>query len=156
MKNRKYTIVAIVIAFVFWFFDASIHYFVYGEPQFEFIPGDINEFWMRVVIVLLLIAFGIFADNATLRRLQHEKQLEANRIYNTTIQASRHILNNLLNQMQLMKIEALNCDDFDKEIIEFYDHAFDEATYLIKQLSEVEHVTDENIRASVEPGKAST
>lgn len=155
MKKRIYSIVALAIALIFWFFDASVHYFVYGEPQFEFIPSNFNELWMRTAIVLLLLSFGIYADFSAKRLLIKEKQLEAACIYESMVYASRHILNNLLNQMQIIKIEALKCDEFDREIIKFYDTAFDEAKYLIQKLSEVENVTDENIWASVNPDKIS-
>lgn len=151
MNKRKYFIFACAIAFVFWFLDASIHYFIYGEPQFEFIPDDFNELWMRTVIVLLLIFFGVYADSSTKKLLIKEKQLEAIRIYDSMSYASRHILNNLLNQMQLFRREALNSDDFDREIIKCYDNAFDEAKNLIQKLSQVEDITDKNIWASVDP-----
>ena len=151
MKKREYSIVAFVIAMTFWFLDASVHYFVYDESQFEFIPSDFNELWMRAVIVLLVILFGIYADSSTRALLIKEKQLEATRIYNSMIYASQHILNNLLNQMQLFKMEALKSNDFDREIIKLYDNTIDEAANLIQRLSQVENITGENIWASVDP-----
>lgn len=151
MHKIKYSIAAFIIAFVFWFLDASIHFFVYSDSQFEFIPGDFNELWMRSVIVLLVILFGIYADSSTRKLLIKEKELEAARIYNSMIHASQHILNNLLNQMQLFKMEALESNDFDKNIIKLYDDAIDEATNLIQRLSKIENITGENIRASVNP-----
>ncbi|MBQ0711882.1 MAG: hypothetical protein KBT53_02875 [Porticoccus sp.] len=151
MKKIKYSIGAFSLALIFWFIDTAIHYFVYNEPQFEFIPDDFNELWMRAVIVLLIIFFGIYADISTRRLLNKEKQLEAARIYNSMIHASQHILNNLLNQMQLFKMEALKSNDFDKDIIKIYDSSIDEATNLIQRLSQVEDITGENIKASVGP-----
>jgi hypothetical protein len=151
MKKRKYSIVAFVIAFIFWFLDASIHYFVYREPQFEFIPDDFDELWMRFVIILVIILFGIYADSSTRKLLITEKQMEADRIYNSMIHASQHILNNLLNQLLLFKMEALKSNDFDREIIKKFDNAIDEAKNLIQRLSQVEDITDENIWASVDP-----
>jgi len=73
MKKNKYSITAFTIAVVFWFLDSTIHYFVYGEPQFEFMPDDFNELWMRSLIVLLIISFGIYADYSTRRLLIKEK-----------------------------------------------------------------------------------
>lgn len=151
--KRKYTIITFIIALVFWFIDTSIHYFVYNEPQFEFVPDDFNELWMRTVIVLLTIFFGIYADSSIKKLLIKEKQLEATRIYSSMIYASQHILNNLLNQMLLFKMEALKNKDFDRNIIKLYDNAIAEATELIQRLSQVEHITDENILASVDPAK---
>ena len=151
MKNWMFSIVAFFIAFVFWFFDASIHYFVYREPQFKLIPDDFNELWMRIVIILLLILFGIFADYFSRKLLITQKQLEASRIYTSMIHATHHILNNLLNQMQFFKIGALKCKDFDQEVIALYDDAIDEASELIESLSHVENITEENILASVDP-----
>jgi len=151
MKKRLYSIVALVMALLFWFMDALIHYFVYGESQFEIIPSDNNELWMRLVIVLLLLVLGIYADLSSKKLMMKEKQLEAARIYKSMLYASHHIQNNLLNQMQLFKMEALRCDDFDRKIIKLYDDAFNEAADLIQRLSEVEDITEENIWSSVDP-----
>ena len=153
MKKRKYTIITLIIALVFWFMDATIHYFVYNEQQFELLPDDFNELWMRTLIILLIIFFGIYADYSTKKLLIKEKQLEATRIYNSMIYASQHILNNLLNQMLLFKIEALRSKDFDREAIKIYDDTISEARELLERLSQVEHITDENIWASVDPAK---
>ena len=151
MYKNKYTIVAAVIALMFWFFDALVHYFVYGEARFELIPSDFNELWMRAVIVILLLIIGIYADVTTRNLIIREKELEAYRIYTSMVHASRHILNNLLNQMQIIKIEALKSKDFDRDIIKYYDDMFDEAQDLIHKLSEIKNITDEDIRASVAP-----
>lgn len=148
-----FSIVAFFIAFVFWFFDATIHYFVYREPQFELIPDDLNELWMRTIIILLIILFGIFADYFSRKLLITQKQLEASRIYTSMIHATHHILNNLLNQMQYFKIEALKSKDFDQEVLKLYDNAIDEASELIERLSQVENITEENIWASIDPNK---
>jgi len=151
IKEKKYSIATIIIALVFWFFDTSIHYFVYGEPHLEIIPEDFNELWMRSVIVILIIFFGIYADLSAKKLLEKEKELEATRIYNSMIFANHHILNNLLNKMQLFKMEALRSNDFDQEIIELYDRVIDEASDLIKQLSTINNISDENILASIAP-----
>lgn len=153
MKKIKYSIITFVIAFAFWFFDSSIHYFIYNESQFEFIPDDFNELWMRIVIVLLLAFFGIYADSSIRKLVIKEKQLEGILVYESMRDASQHILNNLLQQMQLFKLEALKSDDFDKEILKLYDNAIEEATDLVQRLSQVEHITSENIWASVDPAQ---
>jgi hypothetical protein len=153
MKNWIFSVVAFFIAFVFWFLDTSIHYLVYREPQFELIPDDFNELWMRIVIVLLIILFGIFADYFSRKLLITQKQLEASRIYTSMINATHHILNNLLNQMQFFKIEALKSKDFDQEVLTLYDNALDEASELLERLSQIENITEENIWASIDPNK---
>ena len=62
MKKKMFTMASVVMALTFWFFDSLIHHFLYNEPQFELVPEDFNELWMRSVIVLLIMIFGIFAD----------------------------------------------------------------------------------------------
>ncbi len=63
LKNRHYFLkFAIPVAILSWFFDSFIHYFWYGELEFEIIPSDGNELWMRSTIFLLLATFGLFAD----------------------------------------------------------------------------------------------
>jgi signal transduction histidine kinase len=63
LKNTHYFLkFAIPVAVLSWFFDSIVHYFWYGELEFEIIPSDGNELWMRSTIFLLLATFGLFAD----------------------------------------------------------------------------------------------
>lgn len=140
-----------MIAFLFWNFDMMIHYFIYDEPELEFIPDDLNELWMRTTIVVLIIAFGIYTDMASTMILKKQRELEAARIYKSMLYATHHILNNLLSQMQLFKIEASRCKDFDQNVIKKYDKAVKDTSDLIARLSRVEIHTEENIWASIDP-----
>ncbi|MCK4839361.1 MAG: hypothetical protein KAS94_11215 [Desulfobulbaceae bacterium] len=149
MKISIFSVVGIILAVFFWFADSSIHYIFYGEEQFEFIPSDFNELWMRLVIIILVILFGFFTDYHSQKMISKEKQIEALHIYKSTLFASHHILNNLLNQMQLFKFEALRSDDFGKDILDLYDVATDEALSLIEKLSTVQKITGDNIKKSI-------
>ena len=75
IKKHLFLQIAILVALLSWFFDSFMHYFVYGELEFEIIPSDFDELWMRSTIFLLLIAFGLFAD------YQSKKAIEKSRFY---------------------------------------------------------------------------
>lgn len=151
MKKRVCTIVGLIVSFVFWFSDSALNLYIYGEPEFEIIPNDINELWMRSVIVILVIVSGVLSDSYSRRLVFEEKQSEAINIYNSMLGASQHILNNLLNQMQIVKLEALKSKQFNQNIIREYDIAFNDAVELISKLSSVEKITSEDIEDSVYP-----
>lgn len=146
MKKKIFTITAFVLASIFWFFDASVHYFVYKEPRLEIIPSDVNELWMRIVIVVLIILFGVFADYFTNKIMFKEKQLEVVGIYGSMIHVSNEILRNLLAQMKLFKIEALKSKDFDRDVIELYDNAIKQAADLVDTFSNIEGMSEENVK----------
>lgn len=139
-----FTIAAIAMALVFWFFDSLVHYFIYLEPHFEIVPNDFNELWMRIVIVILVVFFGIFADFFTQKIMFKQKQLEVAGIYSSLIHTSSDILDNLLLQMQLFKVEALKSKDFDRDVIKYYDSAIEQASDLITTLSKVEKALDDS------------
>ncbi len=143
MKKNMFTIAGLTLALVFWFFDSFVHYFMYGEPEFEFIPSDFNELWMRLVIVTLIVLFGVFADYFTHRIMVKQKQLEVAQIYGSLIHTSRDILDNLLLQMHLFKNEASKSQDFDREIIKYYDNAIAQLSDLVITLSKVERALKE-------------
>ena len=153
MKMKIFTFAAFIMSFVFWFFDSSVHYFLYNEPEFEVVPTDFNELWMRAVIVLLIVTFGIYADHFTSNILLREKQLEVARIYNGMIDASLHVLVNLLNQMKLFKLEAQKSKDFDRDAIRLYDNAIQEASNLVDKLSTLHDITEANIGTPLYPKK---
>ncbi len=84
IKNSHYFLkFAIPIALSFWFLDSAIHYFWYNELEFEIIPSDSNELWMRTAIFILLSAFGLFADFSS------RKIIEKNNINNLAINIAR-------------------------------------------------------------------
>lgn len=149
MKKKLFTIAAFLMAVVFWFFDSFIHHFLYKEPDFHIIPEDFNELWMRTVIVLLIMLFGIFSDYFINKIMFKEKQLEVVYVYNAMIYSSHHILNNLLNQMRLFKMEALRSKDFDRDVIALYDNTIKEASDLMDALSKVKDASEESIYAPV-------
>ena len=149
MKKKLFTIAAFLMAVVFWFFDSFIHHFLYKEPEFHIIPDDFNELWMRAVIVILIMLFGIFSDYFINRIMFKEKQLEVVYVYSAMIYASHHILNNLLNQMRLFKMEALRSRDFDRDVINLYENAIKEASDLMDTLSKVKDASEESIYTPV-------
>lgn len=148
MKNKIFTITGFVLAIVFWFFDSSVHYFIYGESEFEFIPSDFDELWMRAVIAALFSLFGIFADFFARNIMIKEKQWEVVHVYNEMLHASSDVLDNLLDQMQLFKSEALRSKDFDQNVIKLIDESIKDASRLVDTLSNVEDMTDQNSQAS--------
>jgi len=61
-RQLKYSLSGLIVATTYWLFDSSIHYFFYEEAEFEFIPSTVNELWMRTIIFILVIGFGIYVD----------------------------------------------------------------------------------------------
>lgn len=127
--------IAILLALAYWLFDSTLHYAVYGEAVFEIIPADTNELWMRSTILVLIIGFGMFADHHVnkLRKMEAEKH----EIYIAMLDANHHILNNLLNNMLLFRLEAKKHAAFDNEIIRLFDQAIEETGRQIKSLENI-------------------
>ena len=149
MTKKIFTIVSFIMALIFWFFESAMHYYVHDEPRFEIIPSETNELWMRIVIVFLIMLFGVLSDS--FRQQIVAKQLEVCRTYNSMLHVSQHIINNLLNQMQLFKMEALKSEGFDRDILKLYDNALDEASDLVNTLSRIEDISEGHIWEHVDP-----
>lgn len=149
MNKYNYFLKSIVAAVLFWLLDSSIHHLFFGEPEFEFVPTEPNELWMRLVIVGLLILFGLYTDKHTARLIKKEKEKRV--IFNATISSTQHILNNMLNQTQYLKMLAEESNAFDKESVALFDKVMQEGSELVQSLSNVEELTVENIKEAVEP-----
>ena len=138
MRNKhQFTVISISIALLFWFFDSVIHHFVYGEQGFEVFPSDLNELWMRCIIVVLIVAFGVFADRRT--------ELEKADVYQAILGATNHILRNHLQKMLLFRNEAENSKDFDKDVLKLYDQMIDETNAQIRNLGNIKEPNKANI-----------
>ena len=146
LKHNVLTITALLLAFSFWFFDSLVHFFIYGEPNFEFVPAEFNDLWMRSSIVVLMVLFGIFADYFKNNISSREKLLELTCVYNDLLHSNLDVLSNQLDQMKLFSMEARQSKDFDAEIIELFDNSIEEITGLVESLSRVTDVTDSTIK----------
>lgn len=149
IANRKTTLWALAISLVFWMFDSVLHTFIYREVSFEVIPSDVDELWMRSLIIVLLVAFGLFADNrdAKLRAAEEAKR----EVFIATVSSTQHVLNNLLNQLQLVFLEWDKNHRLSEETRKLLERAIWEGKEQVERLSSVTELNQRSIRKAVEP-----
>jgi hypothetical protein len=149
MKNRRMTILATIVAVLYWMAESFIHRFVFAEESFEIIPSNFNELWMRVLIVVLMIFFGIFGDTWSRRLVTKED--EKRQIFIATISSTQHILNNLLNQIQVVFLKMDDEHRVDAETREMLKRSLKDAQVQVQKLSAVTKLDEDVIRESVVP-----
>ena len=149
MDRYKFSLMGLGLALVYWLAESVIHRFVYQEAFFEVLPSDQNEFSMRLLIILLIIWFGLFADNRA-RKIGKSEQ-EKHAVYVATVRSTQHILNNLMNQLQLafLDLEKEHC--LESETRRLLERSIREGKEQVERLSSVSEVTSESIEDSVRP-----
>ena len=148
MKHRKISIYAVILSLIFWLVESVIHRFIFSEA-FELIPSDLNELWMRLVIVVLIIGFGLFAESQTNKIVAAE--IEKHEIFVATVSSAQHILNNLLNQLQLIIYDVDKADKLSDETRTQLEQSIRESKEHIDKLSAVVELNAETIKESVRP-----
>jgi hypothetical protein len=92
---------------------------------------------MRFVIVVLMVAFGIFADYRT--------RIDNIAVYRAMLSATNHILRNYLQRMIVFREEAENSKDFNKDVLKLYDQMIDETLTQIRNLENIQEPNKTNI-----------
>ena len=149
MDRYKFSLIALGLALVYWFAESVMHRFVYQEAFFEVLPSDQNEFSMRLLIIVLIVGFGVFADNRA-RKIRKSEQ-EKHAVYVATVRSTQHILNNLMNQLQLafLDLEKEHC--LESETRRLLERSIREGKEQVERLSSVSEITSESIEDSVRP-----
>jgi hypothetical protein len=148
MRKYKYTIIICIAAALYWAAEALLHIFVFSDPESGFFPTDINELWMRSAIVVLMILFGIYADIQTRNLLAKEE--EKRDVFVATVSSTQHILNNLLNQLQLALVDTDETGALDEETRKLLKQALVEGKEQVIRLSSVTDLEGAAIRKSIE------
>ena len=94
-------------------------------------------------VTLSTVFFFVLLQRARLK-LERE-EMEKKNVFKKTIEGSLHILLNYFNEMQLIRIEAEMCPDFDKALIEQSIRFTDEAADELRSLSRLENVDSKKI-----------
>ena len=150
MSNKHYFLsIAIPIALFCWFFDAGVHFFMYGEQDFEVFPSDLDELWMRVTIFILMVGFGLFADHHTNEIA--EKDVEKIEVYESMLGATQHILNNFLQSIVLYNELAAKRNDMDEKTKALFERAILSTTGQIENLKNIEKPSKEAIEEKFLP-----
>ena len=97
--------------------------------------------WLFVAISTVIIF--VLLQRACLK-LERE-EMEKKNVFKKTIEGSLHILLNYFNEMQLIRIEAEMCPDFDKAVIEQSIRFTDEAADELRRLSKLDVVDSAEI-----------
>jgi hypothetical protein len=149
VDRYKFTLLGFGLALLYWVAESIIHRFVYAEAFFEIFPSDVNEFWMRLLIVALIIGFGMFADNRA-RKIRASEQ-EKHEVFLATVRSTQHILNNLLNQLQLAFYDLEKEGCLEHETTKLLKYSIREGKEQVERLSTVSDISSETIEKSVKP-----
>ncbi len=149
MKHRKITICVVILSLIFWIADSLIHRYIYTEETFELVPADVDELWMRSLIIVLLIIIGVVGDSRANRIAATER--EKREIFLATVSSTQHVLNNLLNQMQLVFLEASKTHKLSDETRKLLEQSIREGKEQIDKLSSVTKMNGQTIKESVQP-----
>lgn len=130
---------------VLWVFlsDRLVGFFVNdmeGLAYFQMMKG-----WLFVALSTLLVL--TIARRAFEDHLHTEKEKLA--VFHKTVEGSYHILLNFLNQMQLVTLEAEQCESFDREVLRVANEAAGEAERELRKLGEIQTITAEHIDAVI-------
>lgn len=79
------------------------------------------------------------------------KKREKENIFRATVHSTQHILNNLLNQLTLVKLEIDKCPTFNDKTRKQFAAMTKEASELLEKLSSVEEIEAQKIKDSVSP-----
>ncbi len=149
MHRFKFTILSVGLALLYWVTESIIHRFVYAEEFFEIVPSDVNEFWMRLLIIVLIVGFGLFADNRA-RKIRASER-EKHEVFMATVRSTQHILNNLLNQLQLAFYDLEREGCLEHDTTRLLKRSIREGKEQVERLSAVSDIRIESIEESVKP-----
>jgi hypothetical protein len=68
--------IGVLLSALFWLLEALVHSLVFHEGSYtaNLLPHDSNEWWMRLLVSFLFIAFGVYANIIMARLKQSERE----------------------------------------------------------------------------------
>lgn len=148
---KKYTISILGIVIALTFYLLTITFDLEAFENFIEIMKGFEDIELDEIIIPIIILFVFIFINVSASNKNKKIEIEKIKIYKAMMSSTHHIMNNFLNQIQLIKMEAESTPHFDKEILELYNKTVSEATTQINSLSSITNIDEETIRRSVTP-----
>ncbi len=142
MGSYKYVSIAGLIAALFWMADSLIHRFIYEGKGFELIPTDFNEYWMRILIVILIIGFGIYVDYSIKMRILWLE--EKKKIIEDRAKEENKILRKFFHYVQYFESEVQRNGGFDGSTMQHLDSTLKKTQDRLDSLDDIGDLTGEN------------
>jgi hypothetical protein len=153
MKSYKATIISTGISIICGIIHVYTYYLSANTQDFFAIIDDGYALSACILFSLIVIAYGIYIDVKRNNSIQSSSREQE--IHTSMISAMHHILNNFLNGMELVRLEARTCKDFDPKVMNLYDQSVHEAVDKIKSISKLEELSDDAIWDKLMPGMGS-
>ena len=132
---------SVAVAVAFWGVESVIHcWFFDPHHGFEIIPHDANELWMRTLIFLLIVGFGFYANRA-INKIK-DSQNERLRVLRATMYTVHDVVNNFLNSLHLLRLEAEDDGGWSAESLARFDAIVRQTTGKLTELGELDQVTE--------------
>lgn len=145
MKPYLRVTLAYALFGILWVFlsDRVVGFFTSDARELAYL--QMMKGWLFVALSTLLIF--TMARRAFEKHCRTEQEKLA--VFHKTVEGSYHILLNYLNQMQLVTLEAEQCEQFDRAILGLATEASGEATASVLKLREIQTITADHIDAVV-------
>lgn len=146
---KKYSrVIYGIIVVATGYFTTHINHFDFSNSINHFFPfigehRNVDEivFWLGILLIF------IFSNYLSIKKERNRNQVKM--VHESMLYASNHIIRNLLNQMHLVRFEAEESIDFDKDVLELFNCSVREAETLIDQVSKISELNDESIHNSL-------
>ncbi|MCP3922785.1 MAG: hypothetical protein GY714_09395 [Desulfobacterales bacterium] len=151
MKYYRLTMIGLAISTVIYLLTIIIGVDLF-EKLIELLHGlEKYELDELIIPTTIFIAFSLFELIDRQRSHKIEVEREKIKIYEAMIFSTQHILNNFLNQIQVFKQTAEETENFDPEVLGYYDEIIDEASGQIDSLCKVTEINEVSILESIKP-----
>lgn len=100
-------------------------------------------------LILISVLVFTFMLMYLLVNIYRFSEKEKQTIFSTTVSMTKHILNNLINQMQLFQLEAEQTKGFDEKVKYLIEDSIREGENLVEKLSSVKELNEDAIRNSI-------
>lgn len=132
---------SISLAIMVWLGESLMHYLVFnhGHP-FEIMPHDYNELWMRVLLCSVIIAFGIYSQKQTHKKMAVEQ--EKLRTLKATMHTVEDSVGNALISMKYILSDALNNQQITQETESNLIQLIDDTISQLREISNLDVVNE--------------
>ncbi|WP_438712445.1 hypothetical protein ACSTS3_08915 [Aquimarina muelleri] len=153
INKYKYILIGLIIAITGYTYTLLINWDIINNVNVYL--SFTKKYGLDEAFFIWIFCFLFFMILNLVESFKRKIYLQKKKAYLSMLDESNHMIKKLLYQLQIIRMEAKNSPNFDKQVLRMFDTSIEDAVTMLNKLSDIKKIDKDHIFKKIKPKERS-